>query len=241
MKTILSRLTLKHAAFIAAIGTTVYTFFVPLCHMLFEHAALWCSAEQPWLYKAWYLFFHCLLMVSWAVFALGIIRDGEHFTVFGKWLRYALLVFAIIFCLYILCNLSIICVHGHWIIYTEPRFQLFFLSVCDVVLWYIYAHMHTARHSHLSRRQKGLCCATVVLTLMVVVINIVAVLWYAQCVFTQGNTFYPREMYYAACCVYTWLMYCIPVVFCLLIFFQPAIVHRAEHKVQSSSAALQDS
>lgn len=227
METILSKLTLKHVAFIAAIGTTVYTFFVPICNMLFDRTFLWLYAEHPWLYQAWYRFFSCVLMVSWAVFALGMIRDGAHFPILGKRLRYAVLAFAIIFCLYILCNfyVSIIYVHGKWMIRTDLWFYLFFLSVCDVVLWYIYIHPYNPDpHPHLPRWQKGLCWVTIVLTLLVVVITMVAVLWYAQRVSMQSGTLlYPREMYYTACCIYNWLMYCIPIVFFLLIFFQPAI------------------
>ena len=79
---------LKRVALIAAIGTTLYTFFVPICQALFGHSAVWFNyAEHPWCCNAWYIFFSCILMVSWAVFALGIIRDGEHFPTFGKGTR----------------------------------------------------------------------------------------------------------------------------------------------------------
>ncbi len=108
METIHSKLTLKRATLVAAVGTTVYTFLVLVCRMLFGHNTVWFNyAEHPWCCNAWHTFFSCVLMVSWAVFALGIIRDGEHFPILGKGFRYALLVFTLApggFCFFQWCT-----------------------------------------------------------------------------------------------------------------------------------------
>ena len=233
MKIPLFRLTLKHATLIAAIGTTVYTFFVPICRMLFGHNAVWFNyAEHPWLYNAWYLFFSCTLMVSWAVLALGMIRDEEHIPILGKGFRYALLVFVVVLGIYILLDNSIIVSQGRLWLYTDRWLQLLFLLVCDVVLWYIYAHIHTAGHPHLPHWQKGLCWAVVVLTLLVVAVQLVAVLWYAYSVMQSGSTLFPREVYYNTNCIRNWMIFCIPVVFYLFIFFQPSLNRKARRKMQ---------
>lgn len=50
MTTSTSPLTLKRTALIAAIGTTVYTIFVPVCQMSFGYNAAWLNyMEHPWL------------------------------------------------------------------------------------------------------------------------------------------------------------------------------------------------
>lgn len=218
MKTIHSKLTLKRATLIAAIGTTVYTFFVPVCRILSECNAQWFNyAAHPWLYNAWHLFFSCLLMVSWAVFALGIIYDKEHLPILSKGFRYVLLAFVVVSCTCILCHPPIL-TGGRWMIYADLWQQLLFLIMCDVVLWHIYAHIHTARHPHLPHWQNGLCWATVVLTLLVVAKDIFAVLWYVQSVDSRLSS---REIYYNASWICNWLTYFLPVVFYFLLFLQP--------------------
>lgn len=228
-----SKFTLKRATLIAAIGTTVYTFFVPICRMLFGQNAVWFNyAEHPWCYDVWYTFFSCVLMVSWAVLALGIIRDGEHFPTLGKGVRYALLVFAIAFSVYILCSHSFAFYQGRRVVCAAPWLLLLFLTVCDAVLWYLYAHIHTALRPRLPRWQKGICWTAVVLTLLVVVVQLVAVLWYAYSVMQSGSTLFPREVYYNTNCIRNWMIFCISVVFYLFIFFQPSLNRKARRKMQ---------
>lgn len=52
-----SKFTLKRATLIAAVGTTIYTFFVPVCRMLFGQNTVWFNyAEHPWCCDVWHTF-----------------------------------------------------------------------------------------------------------------------------------------------------------------------------------------
>lgn len=219
------KFTLKRATLIAAIGTTAYTFFVPVCRMLFGYNAVWFNyAEHPWCCDVWRTFFSCVLMASWAVLALGIICDGEHFPILGKGVRYTLLAFIIALGVYILCSQSFAFYQGRRIVCTAPWLFLLFLTVCNAVLWYLYAHIHTALRQGLPRWQKGICWAAVVLTLLVVAKQTVVAMWYAwraiQCHRLVSVPVF-REVHYNADWICNWLMFCIPVVFFLLVFLQP--------------------
>lgn len=231
METTHSKFTLKRATLIAAIGTTAYTFFVPVCRILFGQNAVWFNyAEHPWCCDVWHTFFSCVLMVSWAVLALGIIRDGEHFPALGKGFRYALLVFAIAFSVYILCSHSFAFYQGRRVVCAAPWLFLLFPVVCSAVLWYLYAHTDTTQRPRIPRWQKGVCWAVVVLTLLVVAKQTVAAMWYVwraiqHCRLVSVPVF--REVHYNAVWICNWLMCCIPLVFFLLIFLQPISIRRA--------------
>lgn len=232
-----SPLTLKRAALIAAIGTTIYTFFVPICQTLFGHSAVWFNyAEHPWCCNACYIFFSCILMVSWAVFALGIIRDGEHFPTFGKGTRYALLIMALFFL--ILSFLSVdYCLFPRKCIFMPKWARVLFYTVSSSLLWCIYARVSSDNHSYKPRWQTGICWTAVVLTLLVAIKQTTAIIGYATGLFTRQRGFILifREVHYNADWICNWLMHCIPVVFFLLIFIQPVTTRRAQRKLQDES------
>ncbi len=238
MTTSTSPLTLKRTTLIAAIGTTVYTIFVPVCQLLFGNNAAWFNyGEHPWCYNAWYIFFSCVLMVSWAVFALGIIRDGEHLPAFGRNSRYALLIMALVFL--VMSFLSVdYCMFPRKCIFMPMWARVLFYMVSSSLLWYIYAHISYDNHSYKPRWQKGICWTIVVLTLLVAVKQMTAIIGYAIGLFSGQRGFIPifREVHYNADWICNWLMHGIPVVFFLLIFFQPLITRRAQRKLQKESS-----
>ncbi len=232
-----SPLTLKRAALIAAIGTTVYTFFVPVCRMLFGYNAVWFNyAEHPWCCNAWYIFFSCILMVSWTVFALGVIRNGEHFPVFGRKSRYALLIMALFFL--VMSFLSVdYCLFPRKCIFMPMWARVLFYVLSSSLLWYIYVHISSDNHSYKPCWQKGICWMVVVLTSLVTVKQTTAVIGYAMGLFTRQRGFILifREVHYNADWICNWLMHGIPVVFFLLIFFQPIITRCTQRKLQKES------
>ena len=232
-----SPLTLKRAALIAAIGTTVYTFFVPVCRMLFGYNAVWFNyAEHPWCCNAWYIFFSCILMVSWTIFALGVVRDGEHFPVFSRKSRYALLIMALFFL--VMSFLSVdYCLFPRKCIFMPMWARVLFYAVSSSLLWYIYVHISSDNYSYKPRWQKGICWTVVVLTSLVTVKQITAIIGYAIGLFTRQHGFILifREVHYNADWICNWLMHGIPIVFFLLIFFQPIITCCAQRKLQRES------
>jgi len=233
-----SSLTLKRAAFIAAFGTTVYTIFVPVCQMLFGDNAAWLiHGEQPWCYNAWYIFFSCVLMASWAVFTLGIIRDGEHLPTFNRKARYALLIMALFFSVMSFFSVNY-CMFPRKCIFMPMWARVLFYAISSFLLWYIYAHISSDNHSYNPRWQKGICWTVVVLTLLVVVKQMTAIIGYAIGLFTRqyGFILIFREVHYNADWICNWLMHGIPVVFFLLIFFQPIITRIAQRKLKKESS-----
>ena len=128
-----SSFTLKRAALIAAIGTTIYTLFEPVCRMVVGDR-WWLYFDDHMLYNdVWHIFFSSILIASCVVFAIGVLSDGEHFPILGKGIRYILFGIAIALCGNILWfALS----DSRHIIDTVPWLNLFFLlgGRCGVVV-----------------------------------------------------------------------------------------------------------
>lgn len=146
MKTTTHKSALKKAIRFAAIGTTLYTLFVPMLQVTFYDKITWLNfCEHPWINNAWFLFFNSVLLLSWAAFALGIIRDGEHFPPINKWVRYALLVLAIVIILLIPSYYW----RMYWHSYTD-LYVVYVALICvlncvyPILLWYLYARTSSA-------------------------------------------------------------------------------------------------
>ena len=175
-------------------------------------------------------------MVSWTVFAIGIIRDGEHFPAFSRKFRYALLVMALFFL--VMSFLSVdYCLFPRKCIFMPMWARVLFYMVSSSLLWYIYANISSDNHSYKPRWQKGSCWAVVVLTLLVAVKQMTAIIGYVIGLFPGQRGFIPifREVHNNAAWICNWLMHGIPIVFFLLIFFQPIITCCAQRKLQRES------
>lgn len=229
-----SPLTLKRVALIAAIGTTVYTLFEPVCRMI--------VGDRWWLYfdahmlcnDIWHIFFSSVLMVSCVVFAVGVLCDGKHFPVLGKGIRYMLLGIAIVSSSNILWfALS----DNRRIMDTVPWLYLLFLLGANVVLWYIYTHAANDTLPNHTRWQKRICRVSVVLSLLVMAKQIPAVIWYVW-QYTQfpeiAHVSMFRNLLGNCDWLCNWLILCVSIVFFLLVLCQSVLTRRAQRKVQNS-------
>jgi len=224
---------LKRAALIAAIGTTVYTLFEPVCRMV--------AGDRWWLYfddhplynEVWHIFFSSVLIVSCVVFAIGALCDGKHFPILGKGIRYLLLGIAIASCGNILWfALS----DNRRILDTVPWLYLLFLLGANVVLWYIYVYATEDTFPNHTRWQKGIRMVTVVLSLSVMAKQIPSVMWYAW-----RNLQFPeiahKSMFRNLLGSCDWLcnglILCVSIVFFLLVVLHPLITRRAQRKIQN--------
>ncbi len=237
MKKSTSPLTLKRAAIIAAIGTTVYTLFEPVCRMI--------VGDRWWLYfedhmlcnDIWHIFFSAVLIVSCVVFAIGVLRDGKHFPIMGKEIRYTLLGIALVSCGNILWFAL---AENRRIMDTVPWLYLLFLLGANVVLWYIYVHAAEDTLPNHTRWQKGIRSVSVVLALSVIAKQIPTVIWYVW-----KNLQFPgivhksmfRNLLGSCDWLCNWLILCVSVVFFLLIVLQSLITHRAQRKLQKQPTA----
>lgn len=231
-----SPLTLKRAALIAAIGTTIYTLFEPICRMI--------VGDRWWLYfedhmlcnDIWHIFFSAVLIVSCVVFAIGVLRDGKHFPIMGKEIRYTLIGIALVSCGNILWFAL---AENRRIMDTVPWLYLLFLLGADVVLWYIYAHAAEDTLPNHTRWQKGICRTSILLALSVLVKQIPSVIWYVW-KNLQFQGIVHKSMFrnllgsYDWLC--NWLILCISIVFFLLVVLQPIITRCTQRKLQKKSA-----
>lgn len=236
----ITKFTLKQATLIAAIGTTIYVFFSPICRLLLGEDTLWFNyQEHPWCSNAWYILFSGILMVSWATLALGIIRDGKHFPIFSKRVRYTLLIITILLLLMIFLPRLLFPMnylsYPRRFIHMPAWVCILHYIVWITLLWYIYVHIFPSNHSYQPRWQKGICWAMVILTLLVVVKQITAIIGYAFGLLTGkrlGIIHIFREVHYNADWICNWLTYYIPITFYLLIFMQPIISSLTQRKSQ---------
>lgn len=231
-----SPLTLKRAALIAAIGTTIYTLFEPICRMI--------VGDRWWLYfedhmlcnDIWHIFFSAVLIVSCVVFAIGVLRDGKHFPIMGKEIRYTLIGIALVSCGNILWFAL---AENRRIMDTVPWLYLLFLLGADVVLWYIYAHAAEDTLPNHTRWQKGICRTSILLVLSVLAKQIPSVIW-----FVWKNLQFPeiahvsmfRNLLGSYDWLCNWLILCISIVFFLLVVLQPIITRCTQRKLQKKSA-----
>ena len=231
-----SPLTLKRAALIAAIGTTIYTLFEPICRMI--------VGDRWWLYfedhmlcnDIWHIFFSAVLIVSCVVFAIGVLRDGKHFPIMGKEIRYTLIGIALVSCGNILWFAL---AENRRIMDTVPWLYLLFLLGADVVLWYIYAHAAEDTLPNHTRWQKGICRTSILLVLSVLAKQIPSVIWYVR-----KNLQFPeiahvsmfRNLLGSYDWLCNWLILCISIVFFLLVVLQPIITRCTQRKLQKKSA-----
>ena len=231
-----SPLTLKRASLIAAVGTTVYTLFEPVCRMI--------VGDRWWLYledhllcnDIWHIFFSAVLIVSCVVFAIGVLRDGKHFPIMGKEIRYTLIGIALVSCGNILWFAL---AENRRIMDTVPWLYLLFLLGADVVLWYIYAHAAEDTLQNHTRWQKGICRTSILLVLSVLAKQIPSVIWYVW-----KNLQFPeiahvsmfRNLLGSYDWLCNWLILCISIVFFLLVVLQPIITRCTQRKLQKKSA-----
>lgn len=236
MKKSTSPLTLKRATLIAAIGTTIYTLFEPICRMI--------VGDRWWLYfedhllcnDIWHIFFSAVLIVSCVVFAIGVLRDGKHFPILGKEIQYTLLGIALVSCGNILWFAL---AENSRIMDTVPWLYLLFLLGADVVLWYIYAHAAEDTLPNHTRWQKGICRTSILLVLSVLAKQIPSVIWYVW-----KNLQFPeiahvsmfRNLLGSYDWLCNWLILCISIVFFLLVVLQPIITRCTQRKLQKKSA-----
>lgn len=236
MKKSTSPLTLKRATLIAAIGTTIYTLFEPICRII--------VGDRWWLYfedhllcnDIWHIFFSAVLIVSCVVFAIGVLRDGKHFPILGKEIQYTLLGIALVSCGNILWFAL---AENRRIMDTVPWLYLLFLLGADVVLWYIYAHAAEDTLPNHTRWQKGICRTSILLVLSVLAKQIPSVMWYVW-----KNLQFPeiahvsmfRNLLGSYDWLCNWLILCISIVFFLLVVLQPIITRCTQRKLQKKSA-----
>lgn len=232
MKKSTSPLTLKRAALIAAIGTTIYTLFEPVCRMVI--------GDRWWLYfedhmlcnDIWHIFFSAVLIVSCVVFAIGVLRDGKHFPISGKEIQYTLLGIALVACGNILWfALS----DNRRIMDTVPWLYLLFLLGANIVLWCIHVHAANDTLPNYTRWQKGIRSVSVVLALSVIAKQIPTIIWYVW-----KNLQFPgivhksmfRNLLGSYDWLCNWLILCISIVFFLLVVLQPIITRCTQRKLQ---------
>lgn len=229
-----SPLSLKRAALIAAIGTTIYTLFEPVCRMV--------VGDRWWLYfedhmlcnDIWHIFFSSVLIVSCVVFAIGVLRDGKHFPISGKEIQYTLLGIALVACGNILWfALS----DNRRIMDTVPWLYLLFLLGANIVLWYIHVHAANDTLPNYTRWQKSIRSVSVVLSLLVMAKQIPAVIWYVW-QYTQfpeiAHVSMFRNLLGNCDWLCNWLILCVSIVFFLLVLCQSVLTRRAQRKVQNS-------
>lgn len=247
MKTTTHKLTLKTTALIAAVGTTLYTLFVLMLQALFGNQITWLNfCEHPQICNAWFLSFHSILLLSWAVFSLGIIRDGEHFPPINKWVRYALLVLAIGLILIIpfsyysifryaysyhshivvRCTLGVIYSILLWCLYTHTLSTNIFTSSADALA------LPDTMPSRNPRWLRFVCWVVFVSALLVWLGFVVAIAIYAVGVFGDDIHYIctAREMCYRVNSGCNLLFHFVPILFCLLVFLQPIINRRSGDK-----------
>lgn len=229
-----SPLTLKRASLIAAVGTTVYTLFEPVCRMVVGDR-WWLYFDDHMLYNdVWHIFFSSVLIVSCVVFAIGVLCDGNYFPILGKGIRYMLLGIAIVSCSMILWFAMS---DNRRILDTVPWLYLLFLLGANVVLWYIYTHAANDTLPNHTRWQKHICRVSVVLSLLVMAKQIPAVIWYVW-----KNLQFPgivhqsmfRNLLGSCDWLCNWLILCVSIVFFLLVLCQSVLTRRAQRKVQNS-------
>ena len=232
MKKSTSPLTLKRATLIAAIGTTIYTLFEPICRII--------VGDRWWLYfedhmlcnDIWHIFFLSVLIVSCVVFAIGVLRDGKHFPILGKGIRYTLIGIALVSCGNVLWFAL---AENRRIMDTVPWLYLLFLLGANVVLWYIYAHAAEDTLPNHTRWQKSICRTSILLALSVLVKQIPSVIWYVW-KNLQFQGIVHKSMFrnllgsYDWLC--NWLILCISIVFFLLVVLQPIITRCTQRKLQ---------
>ena len=232
-----SPLTLKRAALIAAIGTTIYTLFEPFCRMI--------VGDRWWLYfdnhllcnDIWHIFFSFVLMVSCVVFTIGVLRDDKHFPIFGKEMRYTLLVIALVACGNILWFAL---AENRRIMDTVPWLYLLFLLVANVVLWYIYIYAAEDTLPNNTRWQKGIRSVSVVMAFSVIVKQILAVIWYAwKNLQFPGIAHVPMFRNLPGSCDWlcNWLILCISIAFFLLVVLQSITTRKVQCKLQKQPTA----
>ncbi len=237
MKTTTHKSALKKATLCAAIGTTLYTLFVPLLQVTFYDKIAWLNfSEHPWIYNAWFLFFNSVLLLSWAAFALGIIRDGEHFPPINGWIRYASLVLAIV----IILLIPSYDWRMYWHTYTN-LYVVYVALVCvlncvyPILLWYLYARTSSVNSNvtpSRSLRWSRCVCWIVFSFILALMLDYVVILAdYAKGVL--HNELYhietARQMWYWTKYKCYLLRYIIPLAFSLCLFLQP-IINRRESK-----------
>ena len=227
-----SPLTLKRASLIAAVGTTVYTLFEPVCRMVVGDR-WWLYFDDHMLYNdVWHIFFSSVLMVSCVVFAVGVLCDGNYFPILGKGIRYILLGIAIASC----CNiLWFALAENRRIMDTVPWLYLLFLLGADAVLWYIYTHATEDIQPNRSRWQKSICRTSILLALSVLVKQIPSLIWYVwKCTqFPVAHVSMFRNILGRCDWLCNWLILCVSIVFFLLVLCQPVLTCRAQRKVQN--------
>ena len=227
-----SPLTLKRAALIAAIGTTVYTLFEPVCRMAVGDR-WWLYFDDHLLYNdVWHIFFSSILIASCVVFAIGVLSDGEHFPILGKGILYILFGIAIALCGNILWfALS----DSRHIIDTVPWLNLFFLLGADAVLWYIYTHATEDIQPSRSRWQKSICRISILLALSVLAKQIPSIIWYVwRCTqFPVAHVSMFRNLLGRLDWLCNGLILCVSIVFFLFVFLQYLITRRAQREIHN--------
>ena len=247
MKTTTHKSSLKKATRFAAIGTTLYTLFVPMLQVTFYDKIAWLDfQEHPWINNAWFLFYDSVLLLSWAAFALGVIRDGEHFPPINGWIRYVSLVLAIGIILIIpfsyysifryaysyhphivvRCTLGVIYSILLWCLYTHTLSTNIFTSSADV---------HASPDALPSRNPRWLkfvCWVVFVSALLVWLGFVVAIAICAVGVFGDDIHYIctAREMCYRVNSRCNLLFHFVPILFCLLVFLQPIINRKPDDK-----------
>lgn len=244
MKTTAHKSALKKATLFAAIGTTLYTLFVPLLQVTFYDKIAWLDfQEHPWIYNAWFLFFDSVLLLSWAAFALGVIRDGEHFPPINRWVRYASLVLAIVIILLIPSRYW----RMYWHSYTD-LYVVYVALICvlncvyPILLWYLYACTSSANSNvtpSRSFRWSRCVCWIVFSFILALMLDYVVILAdYARGVL-HNNLYYietARRMWYWTNSKCNLLRYIIPLAFSLCLFLQPIIDRRESKQLAATDA-----
>lgn len=228
---------LKRTALIAAIGTTGYTLFEPVCRMV--------VGDRWWLYfedhmlcnDIWHIFFSSVLIVSCVVFAIGVLRDGKHFPISGKEIQYTLLGIALVACGNILWfALS----DNRRIMDTVPWLYLLFLLGANIVLWYIHVHAANDTLPNYTRWQKSIRSVSVVLALLVIAKQIPAVIWYVWKNLQFSGIVHKsmfRNLLGSCDWLCNWLILCISIVFFLLVVLQSLTTCKAQCKLQKQPTA----
>jgi len=229
MTTSTSPLTLKRTALIAAIGTTIYTLFEPVCRMVVGDR-WWLYFDDHMLYNdAWHIFFSSILIASCVVFAIGVLCDGKHFPILGKGIQYMLLGIAIASCGNILWfALS----DSRYIMDTVHWLYLLFLLGADAVLWYIYTHTTENIQPSCSRWQKSICRISILLALSVLAKQIPSVIWYVwRCTqFPVAHVSMFRNLLGRLDWLCNGVILCVSIVFFLLVFLRYLITRRAQRE-----------
>ena len=223
-----SSFTLKRAALIAAIGTTIYTLFEPVCRMVVGDR-WWLYFDDHLLYNdVWHIFFSSILIVSCVVFAIGVLSDGEHFPILGKGILYILFGIAIASCGNILWfALS----DSRRIMDTVPWLYLFFLLGADAVLWYIYTHATEDIQYSRSLWQK----ISILLALSVLAKQIPSIIWYVwRCTqFPVAHVSMFRNLLGRLDWLCNGLILCVSIVFFLFVFLQYLSTRRAQREIHN--------